>query len=45
MEAQLVMQKDDLSTAFDQLLADIRSGKKRLKLYKQIKIYDAVVYE
>ena len=45
MEAQLVMQKDDLSTAFDQLLADIRSGKKRLKLYKQIKIYDAVAYE
>ena len=45
MEAQLVMQKDDLSTAFDQLLADIRSGKKRLKLYKQIKIYVAVAYE
>ena len=45
MEAQLVMQKDDLATALDQLLADIRNGKKRLKLYKQIKIYDAVAYE
>lgn len=45
MEAQLVMQKDDLSSALDQLLADIRNGKKRLKLYKQIKIYDAIAYE
>ena len=45
MEAQLVMQKDDLATALDQLLADIRNGKKRLKLYKHIKIYDAVAYE
>ena len=45
MEAQLVMQKDDLSTALDQLLADVRNGKKRLKLYKQVKIYDAVAYE
>ena len=45
MEAQLVMQKDDLSTALDQLLTDVRNGRKRLKLYKQIKIYDAVAYE
>ena len=45
MEAQLVAQKDDLSTALDQLLADVRTGKKRLKLYKQIKIYDAIPYE
>ena len=45
MEAQLVAQKDDLSTALDQLLADIKTGKKRLKLYKQVKIYDAIPYE
>ncbi len=45
MEAQLVMQKDDLSIALDQLLTDVRNGRKRLKLYKQIKIYDAVAYE
>lgn len=45
MEAQLVSQKDDLSTALDQLLTDLRTGKKRLKLYKQIKIYDAIPYE
>ena len=45
MEAQLVAQKDDLSTALDQLLTEIRNGKKRIKLYKQIKIYDAVPYQ
>ncbi|QBA65417.1 DUF4254 domain-containing protein [Muriicola soli] len=33
-------QKKDLSTAIDQLLADIESGKKYMKVYKQMKMYN-----
>ena len=32
-------QRKDLSTAIDQLLLDIRQGKKHLKVYKQMKLY------
>lgn len=38
--AVLLEQKDDLSTAIDQLLADIASGKKYMKVYKQMKMYN-----
>ena len=33
-------QKTDLSTAIDQLLADIESGTKYMKVYKQMKMYN-----
>ncbi|MBL7471769.1 DUF4254 domain-containing protein [Robertkochia sediminum] len=36
----LLEQKKDLSTAIDQLLADIESGKKYMKVYKQMKMYN-----
>jgi len=36
----LLDQKKDLSTAIDQLLSDIESGKKYMKVYKQMKMYN-----
>lgn len=33
-------QRTDLSTALDQLLADIFAGRKKLKLYRQMKMYN-----
>ncbi len=36
----LLEQKKDLCTAIDQLLADIESGKKYMKVYKQMKMYN-----
>ena len=36
----LLEQKKDLSSAIDQLLADIESGKKYMKVYKQMKMYN-----
>lgn len=36
----LLEQKKDLSSAIDQLVADIESGKKYMKLYKQMKMYN-----
>jgi hypothetical protein len=36
----LLEQKMDLSTAIDQLLQDIESGKKYMKVYKQMKMYN-----
>ncbi len=36
----LLEQKKDLSTAIDQLLADIADGKKYMKVYKQMKMYN-----
>lgn len=36
----LLEQKDDLSTALDQLLSDIASGRKYMKVYKQMKMYN-----
>lgn len=36
----LLEQKKDLSTAIDQLLADIEVGKKYMKVYKQMKMYN-----
>lgn len=36
----LLDQKEDLSTAIDQLLGDIESGKKYMKVYKQMKMYN-----
>ncbi len=36
----LLEQKKDLSQALDQLLADIESGKKYMKVYKQMKMYN-----
>ena len=36
----LLEQKKDLSTAIDQLLADIESGNKYMKVYKQMKMYN-----
>ena len=38
--AILLQQQADLSTAIDQLLLDLQSGKKILKLYKQMKMYN-----
>lgn len=38
--AVLQEQKKDLSTAIDQLLADIEAGKKYMKVYKQMKMYN-----
>ncbi len=38
--AVLLEQQADLSTALDQLLADIAAGRKRMKLYKQMKMYN-----
>jgi hypothetical protein len=36
----LLEQRVDLSTAIDQLLADIESGRKYMKVYKQMKMYN-----
>ncbi len=36
----LLSQRDDLSTSIDELLADIESGKKYMKVYKQMKMYN-----
>jgi hypothetical protein len=36
----LLMQRDDLSQAIDQLLTDISHGKKFMKVYKQMKMYN-----
>ncbi|MEZ4968383.1 MAG: DUF4254 domain-containing protein [Flavobacteriaceae bacterium] len=36
----LLEQKKDLSAAIDQLLEDIESGKKYMKVYKQMKMYN-----
>lgn len=36
----LLEQKSDLSTAIDQLLGDIESGNKYMKVYKQMKMYN-----
>lgn len=38
--AVLLEQKADLSSAIDQLLADIEGGKKYMKVYKQMKMYN-----
>ncbi|WP_350289486.1 DUF4254 domain-containing protein [uncultured Croceitalea sp.] len=36
----LLEQRKDLSTAIDQLLGDIQAGKKYMKVYKQMKMYN-----
>ena len=36
----LLEQQVDLSTAIDQLLADIEAGKKYMKVYRQMKMYN-----
>jgi len=36
----LLQQKQDLSLAIDQLLADIEAGRKYMKVYKQMKMYN-----
>jgi len=36
----LLAQRADLSTAIDQLLSDIAAGKKYMKVYKQMKMYN-----
>lgn len=36
----LLEQKKDLSTAIDELIADIESGEKYMKVYKQMKMYN-----
>jgi hypothetical protein len=36
----LLMQRDDLSQAIDQLLTDIAHGKKYMKVYRQMKMYN-----
>ncbi|MBQ9362771.1 MAG: DUF4254 domain-containing protein [Bacteroidaceae bacterium] len=38
--AVLLEQQKDLSTAIDQLLADIEAGRKFMKVYKQMKMYN-----
>jgi len=38
--AVLMEQKKDLSTALDQLLEDIQEGRKYMKVYKQMKMYN-----
>lgn len=38
--AVLLEQRTDLSTAIDQLLADIESGHKYMKVYRQMKMYN-----
>lgn len=36
----LLEQREDLSSAIDQLIADIEAGKKYMKVYKQMKMYN-----
>ncbi len=38
--AMLRLQRDDLYTALEQLLSDYTAGRKRMKLYKQFKMYN-----
>jgi hypothetical protein len=38
--AVLLEQQRDLSTAIDQLLDDIQSGRKYMKVYRQMKMYN-----
>ena len=38
--AVLLEQQKDLSTAIDQLIADIEAGRKYMKVYKQMKMYN-----
>ena len=38
--AVLLEQQNDLTGSIDQLLADISSGKKRMKVYRQMKMYN-----
>ena len=38
--AVLIEQQKDLSTAIDQLLDDIKAGRKYMKVYKQMKMYN-----
>lgn len=38
--AILLEQQDDLSASFDELLEDFGSGKKRIKVYRQMKMYN-----
>lgn len=38
--AVLLQQREDLSTAIDQLLGDIEAGRKYMKVYKQMKMYN-----
>lgn len=40
--AVLIEQQQDLSTAIDQLLDDIRAGHKKMKVYRQMKMYNDV---
>lgn len=36
----LQIQEEDLALAYDELMSDLRSGKKYMKLYKQMKMYN-----
>ncbi len=36
----LLEQRTDLSTSFDDLIADIKSGKRLMKVYRQMKLYN-----
>lgn len=36
----LLEQKNDLTTSIDQLLADIENGKVKMKVYRQMKMYN-----
>jgi hypothetical protein len=36
----LLEQQIDLSTSIDELLADIEAGKKKMKVYRQMKMYN-----
>jgi hypothetical protein len=36
----LLLQRTDLSASIDDLLEDIASGRKRMRLYKQMKMYN-----
>ena len=36
----LLSQRDDLSAAIDQLLNDIKHGRKYMKVYRQMKMYN-----
>jgi hypothetical protein len=38
--ATLAAQHEDLSTALGELLSDLFAGRKRLKLYRQLKMYN-----
>ncbi len=38
--AVLLQQREDLSSAIDQLMSDIEAGKKYMKTYKQMKMYN-----